>query len=56
MVFKKIPHQQIGVGALVQWLWEETRDLKVVGSNPGTVYSMDIFSHIFVVRFVVIFV
>ena len=24
--------------------------LKVVGSNPGTVYWMDIFSHIFVVN------
>ena len=32
-------------GALVQWLWEETRDLKVVGSNPNTVYWMDILSH-----------
>ena len=26
--------------------------LKVVGSNPGTVYWMDIFSHIFVVKIV----
>ena len=25
---------------------------KVVGSNPGTVYWMDIFSHIFVVKIV----
>ena len=32
--------------ALVQWLWEETHDLKVVGLNPGTVYWMDIF-HIY---------
>ena len=36
----------IGVGALVQWLWEEAHGLKVVGSNPGTVYWMDIF-HIY---------
>ena len=32
------------------WLWEETHVPKVVGSNPGTVYWMDIFSHIFVVK------
>ena len=25
---------------------------KVVGSNPGTIYWMDIFSHIFVVKIV----
>ena len=36
--------------ALVQWLWEETHVPKVVGLNPGTVYWMDIFSHIFVVK------
>ena len=24
-----------GAGALVQWLWEETPVLKVVGSNPS---------------------
>ena len=34
--------------ALVKWLWEETRVQKVVGSNPGTVYWMDIFSHVVV--------
>ena len=28
-------------GALVQWLWEMTQDLEVVGSNPGTVYWME---------------
>ena len=39
-----------GVGALVQWLWEKTHVPKVVGSNPGTVYWMEIFSHIFVVK------
>ena len=34
-----------GAGALVLWLWEETHVPKVVGSNPGTVYWMDIYSH-----------
>ena len=34
---------------------EETHVPKVVGSNPSTVYWMDIFSHLFVVK-VVIFV
>ena len=29
--------------ALVWWLWEETQVLKVVGSNPITIYWMDIF-------------
>ena len=28
-------------GALVQWLWEETRGRKVVGLNPSTVRKMD---------------
>ena len=28
-------------GALVQWLWEETHFPKVVGSNPGARYWMD---------------
>ena len=32
-------------GALVQWLWEETHVPKVMSSNPGTIYWMDIFSH-----------
>ena len=32
-------------GALVYWLWEETRVPKVVSSNPGTISQMDIFSH-----------
>ena len=30
-------------GALVKWLWEETHGQKVVSSNTGTVYSMNIF-------------
>ena len=37
-------------GALVQCLWEKTHVPKVVGSNPSTVYWMDIFSHLFVVK------
>ena len=32
------------VGALVEWLKEETRNQKVVCSNPGTRYWMDIFT------------
>ena len=39
-------------GALVKWLWEETHVSKAVSSNPGTIYRMDIFSHKFVVKFV----
>ena len=39
-------------GALVLWLWEETHIPKVVGSNPGTLYWMDILSHISVVKIV----
>ena len=38
------------------WLWEETLVPKVMGSNPGTVYWMDILSHIFVVKIVMMFV
>ena len=41
-------------GALVQWLWEETRVTKVVGSNPSAVYWIDIFSHLFVVKIVMV--
>ena len=37
-------------GSLVWWLWEETHVSKDMGSNPGTVYWMDIFSHIIVVK------
>ena len=39
----------IRAGALVKWLCEESHVLKVVGSNPGTVYWMDIFSFMFVI-------
>ena len=39
-------------GALVKWLWEETHVSKAVSSNPGPIYRMDIFSHKFVVKFV----
>ena len=31
-------------------VWEDTHIPKVVGFNHGTVYWMDIFSHIFVVK------
>ena len=40
------------VGAPVQWLWEETHVLKFVGSNPSTVYWIDIFPQIFVANIV----
>ena len=37
--------------ALVWWLWEKTHIPKVVvGLNPGTVYQMEFFSHIFVAK------
>ena len=42
-------------GVLVKWLWEETHVLKVAGMNPCTTYWVDIFSHIFVVKFVMFF-
>ena len=41
------------VGALVEWLWEETYNPKVVGSNPNTIYWMVIFSHLLVVKIVI---
>ena len=44
------------VGALVKWLWEETHVPKVVGSSPVTVFWIDIFSHIFVAKIVMMFV
>ena len=40
--------------ARVQWLWEETYVPKVVGSNPSTVYWVDIFTHLFVVKIVML--
>ena len=36
-------------GALVLWLWAETHVLKIVGSNPSTIYWMDIF-HIILLK------
>ena len=33
--------------ALVQWLWEETHVLTVVGPNPSTICLMDISQLIF---------
>ena len=41
---------------LVLWLWEETYVLKVLGSKLSTAYWMDIFSQIFVVKIVLMFV
>ena len=52
----KLKNINTWAGGLVHWLWEETRVSKVVGLNPGTVYWMDIFSHIFVVKIVMMFV
>ena len=43
-------------GALVLLLWEKTHVLTVMGSNPSAVYWMDIFSHKFVVKNVLLFV
>ena len=37
-------------------LWEETHVPNVVGLNPGTVYWMDMFSHILFVKIVMMFV
>ena len=39
-------------GAMVM---EETHVPKVVGSNPSTVYWMDVFSHVFVAKIVMTF-
>ena len=44
---------KIWVEALVQWSWEETQVPKVVGSNTGTLYKMDTFSDIIVVKMVI---
>ena len=41
--------------ALIQWLWEETHVLKVMGSNPSTIYWMGIF-HIYSLLKIVMFV
>ena len=35
-----------GAGALVLWLWGETSILKIVGSNPSTIY-LDMFHIVF---------
>ena len=39
---------------MVWWLWEETHVPKVVGLNPSTIYWMDIFSHLFAVKIVML--
>ena len=33
----------VNVGNVVYWLWEETHVLKVLGSNPSTMYGIDIY-------------
>ena len=44
----KVRYKSFPIGALVQWLWEETHVPKVVSSYPGTVYCMDMtFVHIY---------
>ena len=40
------PAEEQRKGALVQWLWDETRVLKVVTLNPRTVYWKDVFTYI----------
>ena len=54
--FDQLTLLSLMAGALVQWLWEETHVLKVMGSNTGTLYWMDIISQIFVVKIVMMFV
>ena len=44
------------LGGWVEWLWEETHVSKVMGSNPNIVHWMDIISHLFVVKIVMMFV
>ena len=39
--------EQCWAGALVWWLWEETRSPKAVSSNPGTLYTRWTFFHIY---------
>ena len=48
-----LSHVKNSAGALVKWLWEETHVPKVVGSNPGTIYWVDIFSRLCVVKIVI---
>ena len=48
----KIVMKGSSAGALVAWVWLTTYVQEVVGSNPSTVYWMDIFSHGFVVKIV----
>ena len=40
----RFPSARQTTGALVEWLKEETQKQKVVSSNPGTGYWMDIFT------------
>ena len=51
-LFKKMCNR---AGALVQWLWEEIHVPKAVSLNPSTIYWLDIFSHLFVVKLQCVF-
>ena len=54
---KNVRRKNVPVPTRVRWwLWEEIHVLKVVGSNLSTIYWMDIFSQIFVVKIVMVFV
>ena len=35
---------------MVLWLWEDTHVLNIVGSNPSTIYWVDSFLHLIVVK------
>ena len=46
----KVRYKGGRAGALVKWLWEETHVPKVVSLNPGTIYWMDFFHILYVVK------
>ena len=51
LLVEKTEHKKLGWEPyLVKCLWDETYVLKVVGSNPSTIYWMDIFHILFVVK------
>ena len=43
VIFKQINKLKIWAGAVVQWFWDKTNVHRVVGSNPSTLYWMDVF-------------
>ena len=49
---KLLIHHATTFYQIILWLWEDTNVLNVVGSNPSTVYWMDIFSHELAVKIV----